>query len=145
MKITRDMYNYICSFANNDSYEVGGILGSSRDEIITDIILDKPIDSKKCKCEYYPNVFFLNNEIEKWYQKNINFLGIFHTHFSGSRDLSCGDRKYIKEIMYSTKGIVDCMYFPIFTLPDQVITAYKAFFEKDELVIIKDELEEVLI
>lgn len=131
----------MCTSANGESNEIGGILGSDKDGIITDIILDKPVENAKRRDKYYPNVGYLNKEIEMWSKAGKDFLGIFHTHFAGSTALSVADKEYIKKIMFSVKESVKYLYFPIYTLPNQILTAYKAFFEKDKLIIIRDELD----
>ncbi len=141
MKISKNMYDFICSNINEYNFEIGGILGSSSDGVIINIVLDKPIEKQRCKFKYTPNVTYLNNIIEEWAKNNISFSGIFHTHFSGSRNLSSVDKDYIKLIMTVAKDYADYLFFPIFTLPDEVLTIYKCGIKENELIITVDNIE----
>lgn len=140
MKIRQKVIDNIAAVANSINLEIGGILGSSKDGVITDMIEDLPLNKVGCKFDYSPNIDFLNMKIEIWAENDIEFMGIFHTHFSGSKNLSDADIEYIKEIMLSSKGIVEYLYFPLFTLPDNELTVYKAYFNNANIVVDKDEL-----
>ena len=140
MKIQQDILDNISAVANSEFLEIGGILGSSKNGVITDMATDLSPDAKKCRFEYYPDTDYLNMQIQTWAENDIEFSGFFHTHFSGSKNLSDVDINYIKSIMLSSKGIVEYLYFPIFTLPDNELTVYKACFYGGEIVITKDEL-----
>lgn len=140
MKIKKEIVDKIAHIANNKNSEIGGILGASADGVITDMIPDLPEESEMCRFEYYPNVDFLNRKIEEWAKDDIDFAGLFHTHFSGSKSLSDADEVYIKAIMDCAKEISQCLFFPIFTLPDNELTVYKAYFSNEKIVIEKDEL-----
>lgn len=140
MKIRQKVIDNISAIANSKNLEFGGILGGTEDRIITDMVADLPPDTVGCRFEYCPNTEFLNAQIEEWAETDIDFLGIFHTHFSGSRNLSDADKEYIEAIMTGAKDIVEYLYFPIFTLPDNELNVYKAYFEDEEMIIKKDEL-----
>ncbi len=140
MKIRQEIFDKIYAVANSMNMEMGGILGSTQDGIVTDMIADLADDAVGCKFEYSPNIDFLNTQIEIWAENDIDFLGLFHTHFSGSKNLSDADFEYIKAIMNASKGIVECLYFPIFTLPDNELTVYKACFNGADVAVDKDEL-----
>ena len=141
MIIKKEIFEYIVLIANKENPEMGRMLGSSLNGIITDIVPDLPDKIQRCRFEYYPNIAFLNEEIEKWAEKSIEFLGMFHTHFSGYRDLSKADKKYINTIMQSVVGIVEYLYFPIFVLPDNELIVYKAYFIDSEIMIVNEKLE----
>lgn len=140
MKITETVLKQIESIASSKSFEIGGILGTEDNDIISFIIPDLPDGFVGCRFEYFPNTDFLNEQIEKWAENRIDFCGLFHTHFSGSTTLSDTDKEYIKAIMLSAEGISEQLYFPVFTLPDNKLTAYKACFEKEDVIIDIDEL-----
>lgn len=140
MKITETVLNEIENIANSKNFEIGGILGTKDNDVISFIVPDLPDKSDGCRFEYFPNIDFLNEQIEKWADEEISLCGLFHTHFSGSTTLSDADKEYIKAIMFSAKGICDCLYFPIFTLPDNKLTAYKAYYEQEKIIINKDEV-----
>lgn len=137
----KEIIDRISAVANSKKLEIGGILGSSNNGIITDMVPDLSANTQSCRFEYYPNIHFLNSQIEEWTNNNIQFLGLFHTHFSGSRNLSDADKEYISAIMVSAKDIIQCLYFPVFTLPDNILNVYKAYFVCEEIIIEKDKLE----
>ncbi len=140
MKIRQEVYDKISAVANSMNLEIGGILGSSKNGIVTDMVADLPDNAVGCKFDYSPNIDFLNTQIENWSENDIDFLGLFHTHFSGSKNLSDADVEYIKAIMNASKGIVEYLYFPLFTLPDNELTVYKAYFNDADIAVDKDEL-----
>lgn len=141
MKIKEEILEKISAVANRKNLEIGGILGSSKDGIVTDIVADLPSNTVGCRFEYYPNIKFLNAQIEEWAENGKDFLGLFHTHFSGSDNLSDADKEYIRVIMISAKDIIQYLYFPVFTLPDNELNVYKAHFEGEKIIINKDKLE----
>lgn len=140
MKMTKEVLKKIEKIACSKNVEIGGILGSKDDDVISCVVADMPDYSTMCRFDYYPNIAFLNKQIESWADDGIAFGGLFHTHFSGSKNLSDADIEYIKEIMLSSKGIVEYLYFPLFTLPDNELTVYKAYFNNANIVVDKDEL-----
>jgi hypothetical protein len=140
VKIQQEVFNKIFAVANSINLEIGGILGSSKNGIITDVVADIPENVVGCRFDYSPNIAFLNKQIENWAENDIEFLGLFHTHFSGSKNLSEADVEYIKAIMNVSRGLVEYLYFPLFTLPDNELTVYKAYFNDVDIVVDKEEL-----
>ena len=59
--------------------EIGGIMGG-KNNIIQCIFFDDGIKTEKY-CSYNPNTELLNEVINKWIFQDIEFYGIFHTHF----------------------------------------------------------------
>ena len=140
MRITKDVLKKIEEIAYSKDIEIGGILGVKNNNVVSYVVADLPDNAIGCKFDYSPNIDFLNTQIEIWSENDIDFLGLFHTHFSGSKNLSDADFEYIKAIMNASKGIVECLYFPIFTLPDNELTVYKAYFNGADVAVDKDEL-----
>lgn len=140
MIITKDVLKKIEEIAHSKDVEVGGILGMKTNDVVSCFVADLPQNGVGCRFDYSPNIDFLNTQIEKWAENDIRFIGLFHTHFSGSKNLSDADIEYIKLIMLNSKDIVEQLYFPLFTLPDNILTVYKAYFDGDETVIKVDEL-----
>ena len=95
MKIRQEVYDKISAVANSMNLEIGGILGSSKNGIVTEMVADLPDNAVGCKFDYSPNIDFLNTQIENWSENDIDFLGLFHTHFSGSKNLSDADLESI--------------------------------------------------
>ncbi len=138
MKILKCTYESINHTLSEKPYETGGILGSSNDDVIDEFILDITIPTKQ-KCAYYPNVRFLNNEIEKWSDKKIIFCGIIHTHFFDVCTLSDEDKEYIDAIMQAMPKHIKKLYFPLFLLPSKKLIAYSATLSCGKTIISQEE------
>lgn len=121
-------------------FECGGILGSSQNRIIDNVILDNAGNQNGMRCSYAPNVDFLNDCILRWQQENICFWGVFHTHFAGVKTLSEADKKYIKVIMNAMPEEIEYLYFPIFVLPDRKLVGYVAKRSFDDIEIEPDDI-----
>lgn len=126
MRISKQVIKIMKRFITKEPPETGGILGSSNGDLINNIILDYPSVVTAKPCIYMPNVDFLNEKIANWQENNISFKGVFHTHFAGIKTLSCGDKKYITEIMIAMPSEIESLYFPIYVLPDRQIVVYIA-------------------
>jgi len=142
MKITKTVLYELNNMISDNPPETGGILGSKYDNIITDVIMDKVNKSSDKICCYEPNVDFLNQHINKWCEKGIDFKGIFHTHFVGVKTLSCADKIYISVIMKNMPAEITYLYFPVFVLPNREFVCYKA--EKSDKEI-KISCEDVIV
>ena len=126
MKVKKSVLDKINSNILDMPPEIGGIIGSHDSNLVDEIVIDQLNQANVRPCSYYPNVDFLNQTIEGWQENNINFMGVFHTHFVGVKTLSCGDKKYIDAIMKSMPPYIEYLYFPIFVLPDRELVCYKA-------------------
>lgn len=139
MKIISKIYKELLCSADNLVFETGGILGSADGETITDFVLDKLHKKAKSCCVYYPNVEFLNEQINNWSENGIRFMGVFHNHFAGVKTLSEGDKKYIKKIMSVMPTEIKKLYFPIIVLPEKELVCYTAIKEQ-EIVLIEENI-----
>ena len=126
MRISKSVIEIINNTISNQPYEMGGILGSHDNKLIDEVIIDVPNHTNIRPCSYFPNVDFLNQSIESWQDSEIYFIGIFHTHFGGAKNLSRGDKKYISAIMDAMPPQINYLYFPIFVLPNRELVCYKA-------------------
>ena len=89
--------------------EVGGILGTKTEGIITAFSFDKGRDNST---EFYiPDVTILNQVIRSWKQNDIKFAGMIHSHLRGRKQLSASDVEYAKKIMRSMS--IDKLYMLI--------------------------------
>ncbi len=140
MRILKSVIDMIDSLVSEQPPETGGILGCHDNEIIDEVVMDLPNPHTLKNCSYTPNVSFLNQNIELWQSNNINFKGIFHTHYFGVETLSCGDKKYITEIMYGLPKCIEYLYFPIFVLPNRELICYKAIRENKAILIREESL-----
>ena len=140
MKISNSTLQYICKNVKNCNYETGGILGSRKNKVITEVFLDKNNEQTR-RCSYTPNIVLFNNQIEIWQKQGINFQGLFHTHFANVETLSSSDEVYIKMIMTSMPEMINTLYFPLFVLPEQLLIPYNAIRKNGEVNIIREALE----
>ena len=140
MKISKKILESFNSCILDKPPEIGGILGSHDNEVIDELVMDEPNPHTIKNCSYTPNISFLNQNIELWQSNNINFKGLFHTHYYGIKTLSCGDRKYIAEIMNSLPKSIKYLYFPVFVLPNRELICYKAVRENDTVFIEEEPL-----
>lgn len=140
MKISSTAYNHLNSLIRASPPEIGGILGSSDGDCITDIILDVPSENAYT-CAYSPNVNFLNSCIADWLSDGKRFMGLFHTHFFGINTLSDADKEYIITIMHVMPDSISELYFPIFVLPERELICYKALKTGSDIHISKEHLE----
>lgn len=102
--------------------ETGGIIGGVNNEI-TEYWIDN-ISKEKCICKYAPNVDAINQQIKIWSENNIEFFGIFHTHYFGVRTLSEGDTIYMRKIMDTMPSRVEVLYFPVMVFPNKEMVLY---------------------
>lgn len=140
MRILKSIIDMIDSLVSEQPPETGGILGSHDNEFIDELVMDEPNPHAIKNCSYTPNISFLNQNIELWQNNNINFKGIFHTHYFGVKTLSCGDRKYITEIMHKLPKCIEYLYFPIFVLPNRELICYKAIRENEAILVEEEPL-----
>lgn len=143
MRIIKALFDKLNNAIPIEPPETGGILGSTDGEVIDYFIPDLPSDTGLHYCSYKPNVRYFNAKIAEWQERSIQFMGIYHTHFANVKTLSSADRTYIEQIMLAMPQGVGWLYFPIFTLPERVLTPYIALkcdksvtIDNDELIIL---------
>jgi len=117
--------------------ETGGIIGMQND-IVTSFVFDKGKTNYQ-KAMYTPNIYFINNQINKWRNYNIIFCGIVHTHPSNQNFLSKDDINYIKKIINSMPETIPYLYFPII-IPQKKMLSYIAKSNKCKVEIYADEI-----
>ena len=139
MKIAQEVWEKIFSDIGETPPEVGGILGMSKD-VVDSLFIDCGVPMNKL-CSYTPDVTLLNHMIDIWQQKEIRFVGIFHSHYFGVKSLSEGDKKYIKLIMNSMPSDINSLYFPVAVMPDKELVVYKAYRCERGLELIKEQVE----
>ena len=140
MIITASVYDKVNRSVSGNPPEIGGIIGSSDNNIINEVVVDFPTFPVEMHCSYTPNVDFLNKCIEIWSKNGICFKGIFHTHFMGIKSLSIADKRYIKVIMSSMTKEIEYLYFPIFILPNREFSVYVARKHFNDIQILPDEV-----
>lgn len=138
MKIYKKTYDEIIQNIKDTPPESGGIIGCHKDsKIVSKMFFDRGLASKKM-CAYTPNIEVLNDIIFKWHKDEIQFLGIYHTHYANVETLSSADRSYIKSIIESMPKEIKFLYFPLILMPDNKIVSYKAFLKDGKLEIKKE-------
>ncbi len=139
MRITSEVIDRIKEhFSKIPNRESGGIIGTENG-IVTKVIFDDGKDVNH-PCMYAPDTQMLNNSIEKWQEENVDFAGLFHTHFGGAGSLSDTDKAYIKTIISAMPEDTGYLYFPIVCIPECNITAFKASLNGGELMIVHEDV-----
>lgn len=138
MRVSKKIIELLSNFVPSLSYETGGILGSNGNEVVDEIAIDKPKNFGMKACSYSPNIDYLNDIIEQWQDRNIEFVGIFHSHFGNACKLSNNDVEYIHRIMHAMPHQIERLYFPVFVLPCKKMISYKAV-RFDNVIIIQDD------
>lgn len=139
MNINKCVYNEIINTAKLLPPETGGLLGGRNDTVV-EVLRDEGLPSEK-KCSYYPDTALFNRTIKEWQSKDIDFMGIYHTHYWGVDTLSEGDKIYITRIMKSMPEGVDRLYFPLIVMPDKKLVCYVAKKTLGNLVIETESVE----
>ena len=129
MKIAQSVYQQIIATIGNTSPELGGILGSTDQEIITHYHFDE--QGYSTEYSYTPNTHELNKVLADWSQKNIYFVGMVHSHKPDCKIPSCMDIEYAQRIL---KGLPETnkFYLPILVCDEEpLFFAYQISFTKD--------------
>jgi len=140
MIIKKEIYRNILVFSKKYNFEIGGLLGGEKDNVISRFISDCGIKTNKIGC-YYPDTSRLNLCIGLWQKKEILFYGIVHSHFENTYSLSKGDEYYIKKILFNMPLDIDCLYFPlVFPLLNQII-GFKAVRKDRKIILMQDNIK----
>ncbi|MBQ8783892.1 MAG: Mov34/MPN/PAD-1 family protein [Clostridia bacterium] len=138
MMISKELYEEIVFSTLYPPPESGGLLGG-HNGVVTIFVSDKGSDIKT-SYKYKPDTVFFNRTINEWLNKNIDFMGIYHSHPHNCEALSSADIEYINEIMKSISGYTDKLYFPI-VIPKEKIISYYALIVADEIQIFHDAIQ----
>lgn len=138
MRIKEEVYKKLKMIPYELPHESGGILGGKKG-VVTRVVFDEGIDAS-CACSYVPDVKKLNNILWSWKEEQVDFMGMFHTHFWSVSTLSDGDKKYIEKIVRNMPECIERLYFPIVTFPERRMVVYKAYLIKEQLVIEEDKI-----
>lgn len=131
----KEVFNSIIEGCPNTAVEIGGILGAVSD-VVTEYVFD---EGKAEYGKYTPSAEMINNMIFVWSKKDIDFCGIYHSHYPENERLSQEDVEYIKRIMISVSSIYKQLYFPI-VIPKKNIISYKAQINDSKISITHDAL-----
>lgn len=113
--------------------ERGGLIGG-KNGVVTEFFLDESVGSTT-EAIYEPNIKMLNDVLANWFNNDIEFYGIVHSHPKNESELSSGDVEYIERIMINSELGVE-RYFPL-VLPG-VIIPFVAVREESGLKIQKE-------
>ena len=137
MIIQKKVYDQLIKCLPEYPPEMGGMLGGT-DNVIK--IIEFDYGQLEHLCGYEPDVHRLNAEIKVWLEKDIYFMGIFHTHFFGVKTLSEPDIEYIKQILNAMPEYISKLYFPIAVLPERKLIPYIAIRQEPDVLIKADKL-----
>lgn len=133
MKISKELLNEIIMKLPSELPETGGIIGGNSD-VVTEYWIEIPKEKVDgFMCCYIPDVDKINEMIQEWAKKGVEFMGMFHTHYFGVDTLSEGDISYIKEILAAMPDGISKLYFPIFIFPDGRMVLYVADKQKKDV------------
>lgn len=119
--------------------ETGGILGGFNG-FVTHCYFDRGLCALTAPSHYQPSTELLNQVIQKWRANNIQFYGLFHSHYSHDAVLSLGDREYITKIMLAMPSEIRILYFPLI-LPRIAMIGYQANRYGSDVHIVCDKIE----
>ncbi len=137
MNLSKEIYDYLINLPPVPP-ESGGLLGG-HNGVVALLVSDKR-SCIKTSYKYKPDIMFFNRTINEWLNKNIDFMGIYHSHPRHCETLSSADIEYINEIMRSVNGYTDKLYFPI-VIPKERIISYYALIVADEIKIFQDAIQ----
>lgn len=138
MRIVKEIYDQMLA-APIVPPEIGGILGTSDKKIIDYVVFDIGL-SKDNGGVYVPNTDFLNQNIEEWLKRGIEFEGIFHTHAPQWPDLSNADKAYIIHVLKAMPSSKQKLCFPL-VFPGRNMKGYIAKRHGNIIDIIDDNIE----
>lgn len=122
--VDQEVFEEIIKFQGKNKKEIGGIIGGYSNHIIY-VLLDYGLQVNR-NCSYIPNTKYLNEGIDEWGRRGIEFLGVFHTHFNNVSTLSDADKIYIEKIMNNMPKNIIRLYFPVMVMPKGEMVFYKA-------------------
>lgn len=139
MKILSTVYDSILHKSPPLPPETGGILGGEC-EVITHCYFDKGQCTLTSPAHYQPSTKLLNQVIQEWQANNIQFYGLFHSHYLHDTNLSLGDKEYIIRIMLAMPSEIHTLYFPL-VLPRSAMLGYQANRYGSDVHIVCDKIE----
>lgn len=122
MTITEPCYQALLTLPSVPP-EIGGLLGGHGGTIDTWYrdrsapVLERAI--------YIPNLQCLNQQLARWKIRQIDFMGIFHSHPKGEQQLSQADKTYIGEIFDAMPPYISRLFFPV-VIPGEKIVPFCA-------------------
>ena len=138
MRISKELYDEILFSTPYPPPESGGLLGGHNGVVA--LFVSDMGSCLKSSYKYEPDVAFLNKTINNWLDKNIDFMGIYHSHPHHCEALSGADIEYISAILKSVSGYTDKLYFPV-VIPKEKIISYCALIVADEIQIFQDAIQ----
>lgn len=139
MRVTDTLYQTIFTKVPPPPPETGGILGGQCG-LITHCHFDSGQCTQTAPAHYQPDSELLNRVIQVWQADNIQFYGLFHSHYPHDTKLSPGDRKYISKIMLSMPPNIHTLYFPLI-LPGTTVISYRVDRYDSDVRIVCDKIE----
>lgn len=138
MKITQSIYEKILNKYPIPPPEQGGILGI-RNGVVCKYYHDITCTITESSV-YELDVDSLNEKIEEWERKGIEFAGIIHSHMLGQDTLSSGDKAYIKTLFNNLPEWIKELYFPIVIPKTKQVVSYIAKRYNENVIIQQDEI-----
>lgn len=137
MVIEMEIYQKILSAFPSVPPEGGCILGA-----LDDAVCSFEYDNGFPRLDmavYMPNIEILNQVIQQWASKGIQFYGLAHSHPYGQQSLSSSDIAYIHTIMQAMPASIEKLYFPL-VFPGKEIISFVAIRQQDKIDILPDDI-----
>lgn len=122
MDITESCYQALLALPSVPP-ETGGLLGG-HDGTIDTCYRDRSAPVLE-RAIYIPNLQCLNQQLARWKIRQIDFMGIFHSHLKGEQQLSQADKTYIGEIFQAMPPYISRLFFPV-VIPGEKIVPFRA-------------------
>jgi len=114
--IDKDIIQSMFIMAKNSIFECGGILGSNKFNFITHFCQDT--SGYYNRNLYIPSSIELGSVIKVWYDENISFIGIVHSHPEDFFQLSYADIHYASLVLEKFHWL-EFIYMPIILISPQ--------------------------
>lgn len=136
--ISSEVYNAIIEAFSIHTPECGGVLGARPESVISEFYFD--YDGISTPESYTPNYIKINNLLEsEWAEKQIQMVGIVHSHGNSGEFPSCGDLYYCEQIMRSAN--IDQFILPIITLNPFCFHPYIVELKDNQIKVSKERYE----
>lgn len=112
--IETKVYGRIMSTIGSVRTEAGGMIGGYNG-VVTEFYYDDPCGRKNVDdYVHIPNVNHMNQILEDWYARNIEFMGIIHSHPADMKTLSFTDIRYAQKLIKDND--MNYVLFPIIVM-----------------------------
>ena len=125
LKVSKKVYNQILELFDLKQ-EDGGILGI-KDGVISAFCFDKG-DNERA---YTINVAKFSDELDKWDQEGIEFVGFIHSHIYGDGEPSIRDFTYVKKFLSANDWLKELLFPIVYKKDDSTVIQFHLFKDNE--------------